>query len=107
MKALYELLIARSIHVSTIFQKEQLYLFLNIFSFFKQCFYLFIFGCVGSSLCMLSLVVVCKLLTAAVSPVAVHVSFSSCGAQAQLPCGMWKLPGPGIEPLFPALEGNS
>ena len=38
----------------------------------------------------------------AVSPVAVHVSFSSCGAQAQLPCGMWKLPGPGIEPLFPA-----
>ena len=32
--------------------------------------------------------------------------FSSCGAQAQLPCGMWDLPRPGIEPMFPALAGG-
>ena len=31
---------------------------------------------------------------------------SSCGAQAQLLCGMWDLPGPGIEPVFPALAGR-
>ena len=26
-----------------------------------------------------------------------------CGAQAELLCGMWDLPGPGIEPVFPVL----
>ena len=31
---------------------------------------------------------------------------SSCGAQAQLLCGMWDLPGPGIEPGSPALAGG-
>ena len=25
--------------------------------------------------------------------------FSSCGAPAQLPCGVWHFPGPGIEPV--------
>ena len=34
------------------------------------------------------------------------VGFSSCGAQAQLPRGMWNLPGSGSEPMFPALEGG-
>ena len=34
------------------------------------------------------------------------VGFSSCGAQAQLPRDMWNLPGSGIEPMFPALEGG-
>ena len=28
---------------------------------------------------------------------------SSCGAWAQLLCSMWDLPGPGLEPVFPAL----
>ena len=28
---------------------------------------------------------------------------SSCGAWAQLLCGMWDLPGPGLEPVSPAL----
>ena len=31
---------------------------------------------------------------------------SSCGSQAYLPCGMWDLPGPGIEPVSPTLAGR-
>ena len=31
---------------------------------------------------------------------------SSCGARAWLPCGMWNLPRPGIEPMSPALAGR-
>ena len=31
---------------------------------------------------------------------------SSCGARAQLLRGMWDLPGPGIEPMSPALAGG-
>ena len=31
---------------------------------------------------------------------------SSCGAWALLLCGMWDLPGPGIEPMSPALAGG-
>ena len=31
---------------------------------------------------------------------------SSCGAQAQLLCSMWDLPGPGIKPMSPALAGG-
>ena len=31
---------------------------------------------------------------------------SSCGAWAQLLWGMWNLPGPGIEPMYPALAGE-
>ena len=29
--------------------------------------------------------------------------FNRCGTQAQLLCSMWNLPGPGIEPMSPAL----
>ena len=32
--------------------------------------------------------------------------FSSCSAQVQLPCGMWDLPGSGIEPMSPVLAGK-
>ena len=32
--------------------------------------------------------------------------FSSCGTRAQLLCGMWDLPGPGLDPLSPALAGR-
>ena len=35
-----------------------------------------------------------------------HTGFSSCGTQAQLLCGMWDLPGPGLEPVSPALAGG-
>ena len=31
---------------------------------------------------------------------------SSCGSQAQLLCGMWDLPIPGLEPVSPALAGR-
>ena len=34
------------------------------------------------------------------------VGFSSCGSRAQLLCGMWDLPGPGLEPVSPALAGR-
>ena len=32
--------------------------------------------------------------------------FSSCGTQALLPPGVWDLPGPGIEPVSPALASK-
>ena len=38
--------------------------------------------------------------------VVVACELSSCGAWASLLCGMWDLPGPGIEPVSPALEGG-
>ena len=34
------------------------------------------------------------------------MGFSSCGAWAELPHGMWDLPGSGIEPVSPALAGQ-
>ena len=30
-------------------------------------------------------------------------AWRSCGTRAQIPCGMWNLPRPGIKPLFPAM----
>ena len=39
--------------------------------------------------------------------VAAARGLSSCGSQAYLPFGMWDLPGPGIEPVAPALQGDS
>ena len=35
-----------------------------------------------------------------------HAGFSSCDARAQLLRGMWGLPGPGLEPVSPALAGG-
>ena len=32
--------------------------------------------------------------------------FNSCGVQVYLIHGMWDLPGPGIEPMSPALSGS-
>ena len=37
---------------------------------------------------------------------ALERKLSSCGTQAFLLRGMWDLPGPGIEPVFPALAGG-
>ena len=49
-------------------------------------------------------------LTIAASLVAEHRlqtrRLSSCGSQAQLLCGMWDLPRPGLEPVSPALAGG-
>ena len=35
-----------------------------------------------------------------------QAGLSSCGAGAQLLCGMWDLPVPGIKPMTPALAGG-
>ena len=49
-------------------------------------------------------------LTIAASLVAEHRlqtrRLSSCGSRAQLLSGMWDLPRPGLEPVFPALAGR-
>ena len=91
-------------------------------SFFTNLFYLFIFGCVGSSLLhagFLQLqragatlrcgarasVAVSRGLSSCVSWAPEH-RLSSCGARAQLLCSMWDLPGPGLEPVSPALAGG-
>ena len=39
-------------------------------------------------------------------PQAPERRLSSCGARAQLLCGMWDPPGPGPEPVSPALAGG-
>ena len=55
-------------------------------------------------------ITVCGPLTIAASLVAEHRlqkrRLSSCGSQAQLLCGMWDLPRPGLEPVSPALAGR-
>ena len=49
-------------------------------------------------------------LTIAASLVGEHrlqtLRLSSCGSRAQLLRGMWDLPRPGLEPIFPALAGR-
>ena len=37
---------------------------------------------------------------------ALECRLSSCGTQAQLLCGMWDLPRPGLKPVSPALAGG-
>ena len=49
-------------------------------------------------------------LVIAASPVAEHRlqtrRLSNCGSRAQLLCGMWDTPRPGLEPVSPALAGR-
>ena len=55
-------------------------------------------------------IAVCGPLTSAASLVAEHRlqtrRLSSCGSRAQLLCGMWDLPRPGLEPVSLALAGR-
>ena len=55
-------------------------------------------------------IAVCGPLTIAAPPVAEHRlqtrRLSNCGSRAQLFCGMWDLPRPGLEPVSPALAGR-
>ena len=51
-----------------------------------------------------SVVVACRL--SSCGSWALERRLSICGAQAQLLHGMWDLPGPGIEPVSPALAGR-
>ena len=112
--------------------------FFQILYFFK--IYLFIFGCIGSSLlctgflqlwrveatlhcgaqashcggfshgrarapgARASVVVACRLSTCGSR--APERRLSSCGARAQLLRGPWDPPGPGLEPVSPALAGG-
>ena len=63
--------------------------------------------CVGFSLVVVSggfsLVATCRLLIMVVSP-GEH-RLNSCGTRAELLCGMWDIPGSGIEPVSHALTG--
>ena len=51
-----------------------------------------------------SVVVACRL--SSCGSRALKHRLSSCGTRAQLLRGMWDLPGPGLEPVFPALAGR-
>ena len=51
-----------------------------------------------------SVVVACRL--SSCGSWALERRLSSCGARAQLLRGMWDLPGPGLEPVSPALAGR-
>ena len=105
------------------------YLCIIIFEKFLFTLLLFLFlTALGLRCCMQALsscgewgllfVAVCGLLTAVVSLVLEHRfkgvwasagvvrGHSSCGAWAYLPHGMWDLPGPGIQPVSPALAGG-
>ena len=97
------------------FTSKYWFFFLYKFIYF---IYLF-FGCTGSSLLHMGFLqlrrtgatlAVCVLLIAVASLVAEHGfqahGLSRCGARAQLLRDMWDLPGPGIEPMSPALAGG-
>jgi len=91
-------------------------------SLFPPFFGLSLCACAGSSmLCTLSLAAVSRGYSlswclgswcADFSKTAVHGSvasacgLSSCGTQAWLLCSIWHLPGPGIQPVSPALAGG-
>ena len=69
-------------------------------------FNLFSFGCTGSSLLHVVFSSCGAQASHAVAPLTVEHRLSSCGARAYLPCRRWDLPGPGIEPVSPALQGG-
>ena len=109
--------------------ESHLILFFFFFNFIASLFiYLFIFGCVGSSVRARAFsscgkwgplfiavrgplfIAVRGPFTIAAPPVAGHRlqtrRLSSCGSRAQLLRGMWDLPRPGLEPASPALAGR-
>ena len=63
------------------------------------------FSCGAQAVCMWVSVVVAHGLNSCGSW-ALECRLSSCGARAQLLHGMWDLPGPGLEPMSPALAGG-
>ena len=50
--------------------------------------------------------VVHGLLTAVASPVGEHEDIRSWGTRASMLCGRWDIPGPGVEPVSPAVAGG-
>ena len=102
-----------------------LFIFILFIYFLKKIIatlfiYLFIFGCVGSSVRARAFssygkrgplfIAVRGPFTIAAPPVAGHRlqtrRLSSCGSRAQLLRGMWDLPRPGLQPVSPALAGR-
>ena len=105
-----------------------MYFFFLIFFIATLFTYLFIFGCVGSSVRARAFsscgkwgplfiavrgplfIAVHGPLTIAASPVAEHRlqtrRLSNCGSLAQPLCGMWDPPRPGLEPVSPASAGG-
>ena len=94
------------------------FVFLKMLFFFFYNFYLFFWLCwVFAVACRLCLVAVSRGYSS-FSAQASHCGgfscgvwslvrrLSSCGAQAQLPCSMWYLPGPGISPVSSALAAR-
>ena len=76
---------------------------------------LFIFRCAGSLLLHSGFLKLRRSGTSSVWCVGFHccgffcceaLRLSGCGAQAQMPPGMWGLPGPGIKPMSSALAGR-
>ena len=90
------------------------YLYPNILwkDIFNNFIYLFIFDCAGSLLyglfssCDIRISFCCDFSYCGTQAIG-HVGFGSCGTWAQLLCGMWDPPRPGIEPMSPALMGFS
>ena len=88
--------------------------------FLKFIYYLFIYVCVGLRFCARAFSSCGKwgpLFIAVRGPLIIVASLfaehrlqmrrlSNCGSRAQLLCGMWDLPRPGLEPASPALAGR-
>ena len=100
---------------------KQTFILLQLLFFFLIFIYLFIFLAVlglrfcarGFSSCGKQgplFIAVRRPFTVAASLVVEHRlqtrKLSSCGSRAQLLRGMWDLPGPGLEPVFPASAGG-
>ena len=94
---------------------------IQLFFFFFNFIYLFYFLLVlGFRFCVRAFsscgergplfIAACGPLTVAASLLAEHRlqtrRLSNCGSRAQLLRGMWDLPGPGLEPVSPALAGR-
>ena len=62
--------------------------------------------CTGFSSCALQASVVVALGLSSCGSWALKCRLSSSGTRASLFCGMWDLPGPGLEPVSPALAGG-
>ena len=101
---------------------QAFFFFSFFFFFFNKFIYLFILflAVLGLRFCARAFsscgkrgplfIAVCGPLTIVASLVAEHRlqtrRLSSCGSRAKLLCGMWDLPGPGLEPVSPALAGR-
>ena len=93
------------IHTSFFFFNLFLYLFMAAL---RLCFCARAFSCCGKRGPLF--ITVCGPLTIVASLVVEHRlqtrRLSNCGSRAQLLCGMWDLPRPGLKPVSPALAGR-